>query len=112
MGATRTMTLLTPDTTFSEGADHTWQIILVTLGTIASRMAGTTIVGLLFLAGMVANPIVAHVQVGIVEVVLGGGIGVTGDDVTFLVDETGLPVVTTNDVTNVILGVPFGRAGE
>ena len=87
MIAPRPVTFLALNTIFGPGANQTRQVVLIPLGTVAGCMARTAVVGF-FLARMVSHPIVAHIQVRVVKVILGGAILVAGDDEPILVDET------------------------
>ena len=80
----------------------------MTLRVIPGGVAGATVVRFVFFASVVTYPAVTHFQLFIPEVVLGCGIRIAGDDVSIMVDEACLPVITTDYIADVIPGISFG----
>jgi hypothetical protein len=109
MKAARSMALLALDATFCPRADQSNQAILVAFRAVAGCVASSTIIRL-FLPWMVRHPFIAQVQVRVIEIVLGSGLFVTGNNEAILVDESGFPIITTNDIRDIIPSISFGRA--
>jgi hypothetical protein len=74
-------------------------------------MARTTVIWFLF-TGMISNPVVAHVQVRVIEIVLRRGVFIPSDYETFLVDKSGFPIITTYHVADIVPSVSFWRARD
>ena len=108
MSAAGTVTFLTLNATFSPSTDKSGQVILMALRVIPGGVAGAAVVRYIFFASVVGYPVVTHLQFFIPEVVLGCGIRVAGDDVSIMVDEACLPVITTYHIADVIPGISFG----
>ena len=102
----------TLDARFTPCADQARQTVLVQTGIVLVAGGVTCATGIgLFLALMIRHPVRIIPHNGIREVVLstvGDRTFFTGDDIPVLVDETGFPVVSTDDVGNVIPGVALG----
>jgi len=108
---TRAVTLLAADAIFCPRADQPRQTVLVAFGPVASGVAGATAIGFLF-PRVIGYPILIHLQILVIEIVLGGGADVTGDDKALLIDKAGLPAIAADDVGNVIPRVAFGGIGH
>jgi hypothetical protein len=79
---------------------------------IAGGVAGATVVRNVLLTGAVGHPPGIRADSLVGKVILGSGVCITSDDVAVLVDEASFPVVATNDVANVVPGVPLRRLGD
>jgi hypothetical protein len=59
---------------------------------------------------MVRHPVITQVQVRIIEIVLGNGLFVTGNNEAILVNKSGFPIITADDIGNVVPCISLGRA--
>jgi hypothetical protein len=105
-------------TGFFPGTDQPWQVILVAERAVARGMAATAVIGEIFLPGVVCYPtcILSDDPIGEVELV--EVLAVTalsrriGDDVAFLVNKAGFPVISTDHIGDIVPGVTFGKLFE
>jgi hypothetical protein len=105
------VTFLTLDTRFSPGADEAGKAILVADRAVAGGMAVAAGIGFFF-SSKIWDPVPAHAQQSVLQVVLGGRVFIAGDDITLRIDEERLPVIPADHVADIIPGIVIRGIGD
>jgi hypothetical protein len=80
----------------------------MTAGAITGRVTGATIVWEILFTGMVGDPLSTKIYHGIVEIELSCRfLAVSRNDIAFLIDKSRLPVITADNVADIIPPITF-----
>jgi hypothetical protein len=119
MQAAGSMAGLALDARFGPGADDAGAVVLAALWAVARGVAGAAVILQLGRARFILHPTGFLADDGVGEIVLveifriaDHRARLVGDDVALLVHEARLPVITADDVADIVPGVPFGRVGN
>jgi len=109
--AAGSVTFLTLDARFSPGADEAGKAILIADRAVAGGMAVAAGIGFFF-SSIIWDPVPAHSQHSVLQVVLGGRILIAGDDITLRIDEERLPVIPADHVADITPGIAIRGIGN